>query len=176
MSKESRKPRKKLLEAARKHQDALQAAGLSVTVLERYENAIRGMQAQGKISGAAEVLVKDIQREAAEFQAAMKKEFPGNAGFLGAFKAQEPMPKEPREVLALGRHIASEAPGFAQNLIRYAINAATVKHLSSLCDQLQKEIGGADPAQDAKALEEQILGAARRAFEGKPELGQFESS
>ena len=78
-------------------------------------------------------------------------------------------------MLALGRHIASEAPGFAQNLIRYAINAATVKHLSSLCDQLEKEIGGADPAEDAKGLEQQILDAARRAFEGKPELGQFES-
>ena len=33
-----------------------------------------------------------------------------------------------------------EAPEFAQNLIKYAINAATVNHLKSLCDQLEKEI------------------------------------
>src|SRR5207237_1368114 len=109
-----RRDAKEMIEEAVKEGDLTEDDG---------KKALEEVQAQGKISGAAEVLVKDIQREAAEFQAAMKKEFPGNAAFLGAFKAQEPMPKEPREVLALGRHIASEAPGFAQNLIRYAINA-----------------------------------------------------
>jgi hypothetical protein len=108
-----------------------------------------------------------------EIQAAVKKEFPGNASFQSIFKANEPMPQGAREVLALGRLTAKEAPDFAQNLIKYAINAATINHLTSLCDQLEKEIGGADPVQESKALEEQILEVAKRALEGKPELSEF---
>jgi hypothetical protein len=170
-----KKAKRKLLDAARKHQDALQAGGLSATVIDKYESVLKALDQQGKEPGAAvQVLVKDIQDEIQEFQAAMKKEFPGNASFHAIFKAQEPVPQSPREVLALGRLIAKEAPDFAQNLIKYAINAATVKHLTSLCDQLEKEVGGADPAQEAKALEDQILEVARRAFEGKPELAAFE--
>src|SRR5438874_1873353 len=92
----------------------------------------------------AKEMIEEAVKEGEEFQAAMRKEFPGNASFLGVFKAQEPMPQEAREVLALGRHVAKEAPEYAQNLIRYAINAATVNHLISLCDQLEKEIGGVD--------------------------------
>jgi len=175
MAKESKKARRKLLETARKHQDALQAAGLSAAQIDRYENALKGVAAQGKISPAATVLVRDLVKEVDEFQAAMRKEFPGNSSFLSFFRAHEPLPQEAREVLALGRQVAKEAPDFAQNLIKYAINAATVKHLISLCDQLEKELGGADPAVEAKALEELILAAARHAFEGKPELAQFEA-
>jgi hypothetical protein len=174
MAKE-KKPRRKLLDAARKHQDALQAAGLSVTVIDRYQNALKGMESSGKgPSPAAQVLVKDIQRDAGEIQAAVRKEFPGNAQFQSVFKANEPMPSGVREVLALGRLMAKEAPDYAQNLIKYAINAATTKHLTSLCDQLEKELGGADPEKEAKALEENIVEVARRAFEGKPELAAFE--
>jgi hypothetical protein len=175
MAKDAKKSRKKLLEAAKKHQDALQAAGLSATVIDKYENALKGVEAQGKISPAATVLVKDLQKEVDEFQSAMRKEFPGNASFLAVFKANEPVPQEARDVLATGRIIAKEAPDYAQNLIKYAINAASVKHLTYLCDQLEKEIGGADPSQDAKLLEEQIVAAAKNAFEGKPELQQFEA-
>ena len=171
-----KKSRRKLLEAVRKHQDALQAGGLSPALVDKYENALKVIESQGKEPGAAvQVLVHDIQREVQENQAAVKKEFPGNASFQSIFKAQEPTPQAPREVLGLGRLIAKEAPEFAQNLIKYAINAATVKHLTSLCDQLEKEIGGFDPAQEAKVLEDQILDIARRTFEGKPELGAFEN-
>ena len=171
----AKKTQRKLLDAARKHQDALQAAGLSATVIDKYENALKGVDAGGRISPAATVLVKDLQKEVDEFQAAMRKEFPGNASFQSVFKANEPMPQEAREVLGVGRVIAKEAPDYAQNLIKYAINAASVKHLTYLCDQLEKETGGADPAQDAKSFEEQILAAAKNAFEGKPELSQFEA-
>jgi hypothetical protein len=168
--------KRKLLDAARQHQDALQAAGLHAPVIDRFENALKVLDAQGKeIGAAAQVLVKDLQDEIGEIQAAVKKEFPGNASFQSVFKAQGPMPAAPREVLALGRLVAKEAPDYAQNLIKYAINAATVNHLKSLCDQLEKEIGGEDPAQEARALEEQIIEAARRTFEGKPELASFES-
>ena len=171
-----KKAKRKLLEAVRKHQDALQAGGLSPALIDKYENAIKVVESQGKEPGATvQVLVHDIQREVEEIQAAVKKEFPGNASFQSIFKAQEPTPQAPREVLGLGRLIAKEAPDFAQNLIKYAINAATVKHLTSLCDQLEKEIGGSDPGQEAKALEDQILEIARRTFEGKPELAAFES-
>ena len=171
-----KKAKRKLLEAVRKHQDALQAGGLSPALVDKYENALKVIESQGKEPGAAvQVLVHDIQREVQEIQAAVKKEFPGNASFQSIFKAQEPTPQAPREVLGLGRLIAKEAPEFAQNLIKYAINAATVKHLTSLCDQLEKEIGGFDPAQEAKVLEDQILDVARRTFEGKPELGAFEN-
>ena len=171
----AKKSPKKLLEAARKHQDALQAAGLSVAVIDKYENALKGVDAGNKISPAATVLVKDLQKAVDEFQSAMRKEFPGNASFLSIFKANEPMPQGAREVLSTGRTVAKEAPDFAQNLIKYAINAASVKHLTYLCDQLEKELGGADPAHDAKSLEEQIVAAAKNAFAGKPELSQFEA-
>jgi hypothetical protein len=150
------------------------AAGLHANVIDKYENSLRVLDDKGKeLNAAAQVLVKDIQDQVGEVQAAIKKEFAGNTSFLSIFKAQEPIPQNARDVLALGRHTAKEAPDFAQNLIKYAINAATVTHLKSLCDQLEKEIGGADPVQDAKALEEQILDVAKRAFEGKPELSAF---
>lgn len=171
----AKKTQRKLLDAARKHQDALQAAGLSGSVIDRYENALKGVDAGGKISPAASVLVKDLSKEIDEFQAALRKEFPGNASFQSVFKANEPLPQEAREVLAVGRIIAREAPDYAQNLIKYALNAASVKHLTYLCDQLEKELGGADPAHDAKSLEEQIVAVAKHAFEGKPELSQFEA-
>ncbi|HUJ29095.1 MAG TPA: hypothetical protein VLW85_23905 [Myxococcales bacterium] len=171
----AKKTPRKLLDAARRHQDALQAAGLSGSVIDKYENALKGVDAGSRISPAATVLVKDLHKEVDEFQAAMRKEFPGNASFQAVFKANEPIPEDARDVLAVGRIIAKEAPDYAQNLIKYAINAASVKHLTYLCDQLEKEIGGADPAQDAKSLEEQILAAAKSAFEGKPELSQFEA-
>ena len=170
-----KKTKRKLLEAARKHQDVLQAAGLSAATVDKYENAIKVIDAQGKEPGAAvQVLVQDLKAEVGEIQAAVKKEFPGNASFQAIFKAQEPMPSSPREVLALGRLIAKEAPDFAQNLIKYAINAATVSHLKSLCAQLESEIGGQDPAQEMHTLEDQILEVARRTFEGKPELSSFD--
>lgn len=174
MAKE-KKTKRKLLEAARKHQDALQAAGLSAATVDKYENALKVMDAQGKEPGAAvQVLVQDLQGEIGEIQSAMKKEFPGNASFQSIFKAQGTMPSSPRAVLALGRLVAKEAPDFAQNLIKYAINAATVSHLKSLCAQLEKEIGGEDPAQELHALEQQILEVARRTFEGKPEFSAFD--
>ena len=167
--------KRKLLEAARQHQNVLQAAGLSAATVDKYENALKVIDAQGKEPGAAvQVLVQDLKAEVAEIQSAVKKEFPGNPSFQTIFKAQEPMPTAPREVLALGRLIAKEAPDFAQNLIKYAINAATVSQLKSLCGQLEKEIGGGDPAQEMKTLEDQILEVARRAFEGKPELSAFD--
>lgn len=165
-----------LLDAAREHQDALQAAGLAPQVIESYETALRGVARQGRLpSAAAGVLVRDLQREVGEVQAAIRKEFAGNTSFQAIFAADKPMPGAPREVLALGRLVAREAPDFAQNLIKYAINAATVRHLGSLCDQLERELGSSDPAADARALEEQIGEAARRAFAGKPELAAFEA-
>jgi len=171
-----KKAKRKLLEAVRKHQDALQAAGLSAATVDKYENGLRVLDAQGKEPGAAvQVLVQDLQREVGEIQSAVKKEFPGNPSFQTIFKAQDPMPTSPREVLALGRLIAQEAPDFAQNLIKYAIDAANVNQLKSLCSQLEREIGGQDPAQEMKALEEQILEVARRTFAGKPELSAFEA-
>ena len=165
--------RKKLLDAARKHQDALTAAGLPESSVERYATALAALEQKGP-NAAAQVLVKEIQREAGEIQAAVRKEFPGNAGFQSIFKAGEPLPQAPREVLALGALVATQAPEFAQNLIKYAINAATVKHLASLCAQLEKELGGRDPETEARELEARIGEAAGRAFEGKPELGQFQ--
>ncbi|MFL5311083.1 MAG: hypothetical protein ACJ79H_11580, partial [Myxococcales bacterium] len=71
-----------------------------------------------------------MQREAGEIQAAVRKEFPGNAAFQSVFKADAPVPADSRELLALGRLVAREAPDYSANLIKYAINAATVKHLS----------------------------------------------
>ena len=173
--KSSGSSRRKLLDAARQHRDALKGAGLSMTVLDRFETSLKGLENKtGEPNVAAQTLIKDIQREAAEVQAAIRKEFSGNTSFLAVFKAGEPVPQEPRAVLALGRLIAKEAPDYAQNLIKYAINAASVNHLTSLCDQLEKELGGANPEADATDLEGQILEVARRAFEGKPELSQFQ--
>ena len=167
--------KKNVLDAARKFQDALQASGLHASVIDKYENALRVLESQGKALGAAgQVLVKDIQDTVGEFHAAVKKEFPGNASFQAVFKATEPLPQKAREVLELGRLVAKEAPDYAQNLIKYAINAASVNHLKSLCDQLEKEIGGIDPVAEAKALEEKIVETARKVFEGKPELSSFE--
>jgi hypothetical protein len=166
---------KRLLEAARKHQDALQAKGLSATVLERYQIALSGLDNENKgPNPAAQTLMRDITNEVGEFHSAIRKEFPGNASFQAFFKAGEPVPTDARGLLALGRQVAAEAPNFASNLIRHAINAATVKHLGSLCDQLEKEIGGADPRKDVEALEGQIRDVARVAFEGQAQLAEFE--
>src|SRR5205807_25981 len=96
-------------------------------------------QSSKALNPAAQVLVKDIEKEIGEFQAAIRKEFSGSQ-FQSVFKAHEPIPQEPREILALGRAIVKEAPDYAQNMIKYAINAATVKHLAGLCDQLEKEL------------------------------------
>ena len=162
-----------LLETARAHQEALLAAGLPPQVLDDLENALRALAAGDRPGPAAQVLIRDVGREVGEIQAAVRKEFPGNATFQSVFKAAEPIPEGPRELLALGRVIAREAPDYAANLIKYAINAATVNHLSYLCDQLKKELGGADPVSAAHAAEEQIRAAAGRAFAGKPELSDF---
>jgi hypothetical protein len=164
---------KGLLETARAHQDALLAAGLPGQVLDDLENALRALAAGDRPGPAAQVLIRDLGREVGEIQAAVRKEFPGNAAFQSVFKAGEPVPEEPRQLLALGRLVAREAPDYSANLIKYAINAATVKHLSYLCDQLEKELGGADPLAAASAAEEQIRAAAGRAFAGKPELASF---
>src|SRR5438270_10296773 len=134
------------------------------------------MAAGGQPGPAAQVLIRDVRREVGEIQAAVRKEFPGNAAFQSAFEADAPVPADSRELLALGRLVAREAPDYSANLIKYAINAATVKHLSYLCDQLEKELGGADPGSIAKAAEEQIRAAAARAFEGRPELDAFAAS
>jgi len=167
--------RESLLELAREHQDALVAAGLPAQALEALEAALRGIAAGGQPGAAAQVLIRDLQREVGEIQAAVRKEFPGNTAFQSVFKADAPVPAGSRELLALGRLVAREAPDYSANLIKYAINAATMKHLSYLCDQLEKELGGADPGSAAKAAEEQIRAAAARAFEGRPELGAFQS-
>lgn len=162
-----------LLELAREHQDALVAAGMPLAALDRLEAALRGLEAGNRATTAGQVLIRDVQREVAEIQAAIRKEFPGNAAFQAVFKADAPVPADPRDLLALGRLVVREAPDYAANLIKYAINAATVKHLAYLCDQLEKELGGVDPASAAKAAEEQIRAAAARAFAGKPELDAF---
>jgi hypothetical protein len=162
-----------LLEAARAHQDALLAAGLPAQVLDDLDNALRGLAAGDRPGPAAQVLIRDVGREVGEIQAAVRKEFPGNEAFQSVFKAGEPIPSEAGQLLALGRLVAREAPDYSANLIKYAINAATVKHLSYLCDQLEKELGGADPRSAAQAAEEQIRAAAARAFAGKPELAAF---
>src|SRR5205085_2386309 len=127
MAKDKKGGKRKILDAARKHQDALMAAGLHANVLDKYENSLRVLDEKGKeLGAAAQVLVKDLQDEVGEIQAAVKKEFPGNASFQSIFKAQQAMPSGPREVLALGRHVAKEMPDFDKNLIKYAINADTV--------------------------------------------------
>jgi hypothetical protein len=173
-AKERKRPHRRLLDAAREHQDELEAAGLPPHAIESYEVALRRATQAKVASAAAKVLVRDIQREIEEFQAAIRKEFPANPSFQAVFKARERLPADAREVLALGRHVAREAPGYAQNLIKYAINAATVRHLVALCDQLEGELGGADPVRQARTIEEQIVAAAQRAFAGRPELAAFE--
>ncbi len=176
MAKAGAKSRRSLLDAARRHAGALEAAGLEEGVIAQYESALRRRDAQGEaISPAAQVLLRDLSGEIEEFQAAIRKEFPANPAFHAIFAANEPMPVQPRAVVVLGRRVADEAPDYAQNLIKYAINAATVKHLRALCDQLDRELG-ADPAQELRALEERIAAAARRAFEGRPELQHFQTS
>ncbi|HTO97519.1 MAG TPA: hypothetical protein VMK66_10790 [Myxococcales bacterium] len=164
-----------LLDAARAHEETLQAHGLAATALERYENALRGLRlSAGESTPQAQVLVRDVQREVEEFQAAIRKEFPGDEALHLAFRARERMPRGAREVLALGRLVAREAAACAPRLIKYGLNAATVKHLDALCEQLEGELGGADPVSDARAVEQEIVSAARRAFLGKPELAAFE--
>jgi hypothetical protein len=175
MGKGPPKPTPSLLDAARTHEEALHAHGLLPTALERYENALRGLALQAREwEPPAQVLVRDIQREVEEFQAAIRKEFPGDAALHLTFRAQERMPQGAREVLALGRLVAREAVAHGPDLIKYGLNAATVKHLAALCEQLEGELGGADPAQDVRAVEQEIVSAARRAFLGRPELAAFE--
>ena len=165
---------RKLLAAARKHQDTLAAGGLHAAVLDRFENALRGLDNAGKeINPAAQTLVIEVQKAVGEYQTAIKKDFPSNLSFQAFFRADQPMPKEAFAVLALGREVAKAAPDFSVNLIRHAINAASTKHLNYLCDQLEKELGGADPAKDAKEAEAQILEAAKLVFDGKPESAAF---
>jgi hypothetical protein len=172
---ERKRPGRAVLEAALRHQDALEAAGLPAAVLEQYESAVRGLASQERpLSGAAQVLVRDVQREVEEFQAAFRKEFAGDASPRPAFRAQEPMPADPREVLALGLQVVREAPDYAPKLIKYALNAASTRHLEALCHQLAGELGPADLPQQARALEEQIRAAARKAFAGRAELEAFE--
>jgi|GEM_PF-1384675 len=163
----------KLLEAAQKHQGAL---GLHPSTIERYEAALqRSEKRTDEPNPAAQTLMRDIRNEAGEVQAAIRKEFPGSESFQSIFKANQPQPTEARKILDLGRLIAKEAPDFSQNLIKHALNQSTVNHLKFLCDQLEKELGGPDPTQEIKALEDQIREAGQRAFEGKPELASFSS-
>jgi len=70
--------------------------------------------------------------------------------------------------------LVREAPDYAPKLIKYALNAASVRHLEALCHQLDGELGPADLPQQARALEEQIRAAARKAFAGRAELEAFE--
>jgi hypothetical protein len=162
-----------LLELARRHENALLAAGLSRAVLDDLESALRRVESGNHVGGAVEVLVRDVRAEVSEIQAAVRKEFPTNEAFQAVFEANGPVPEKAGQLLALARLIAREAPAYAANLIKYAINAATVKHLSYLCDQLEKELAGADPKSAIRAAEEQIRAAAARAFAGKPELDSF---
>jgi hypothetical protein len=162
-----------LLELAREHEEALIAAGLPSETLDSLDSALRAISPGGSVAGAPRVLMSDIAREVSEIQAAVRKEFPSNETFQSAFKANEPVPTEPRRLLALARLLVREAPDYAANLIKYAINAATVKHLSYLCDQLEKDLGGADPEAAVRSAQEQIRAAAARAFAGKPELDAF---
>jgi hypothetical protein len=174
MAKEAKKGRKKaLLESAREHQDALQAVGLSPGVIDKYENALSKRSAKAP-NAAAQTLVKAMGKSIDEVQAAIRREFPGNHSFQSVFKAEEPIPGDAREMLALGRLVAKEMPDYATNLIKHGVDAASVKHLSGMADQLEHELGGADPATEIPGIEEQIREAARRAFEGKPELSAFE--
>ncbi len=162
-----------LLNAAREHQDAL---ALPSSTIELYQMALQRLSKKDDAPNpAAQTLMRDIRNEAGEVQAAIRKDFPGNESFQAIFQANEPQPTAARKILALGRLIAKEAPDFSQNLIRHALNQSTVNHLKFLCDQLEKELGGADPTVEVKAFEDQIREAAQRAFEGKPELAAFSS-
>ncbi len=164
----------KLLDAARANQDALQTAGLQGSTIDKYEKLLKAIEGKGKeLGAAAQVLVKDIARAADAFQAAMRKEFPGNTSFQKFFHADKPLPTGAHELLALAREIAQQAPDFSSNLIKHALNAASVKHLTFLADQLEQEIGGAEPHKDVAELEKVILEVAHRALEGKPELSKF---
>ena len=165
-----------LLELARRHEDALVRAGLSSAVLDDLESALRRVHSGSHVGNAAEVLVHDVLGEVSEIQAAIRKEFPTNEAFQAVFKANERVPTQSGQLLALARLVAREAPSYAANLIKYAINAATVKHLSYLCDQLEKELAGADPGSAVRAAQELIRAAASRAFAGKPELDAFAAS
>ena len=165
---------KKLLQAVRAHQDVLFTAGLHVAVIDKFEQALRGLETSGKPNAASQTLVIEVQKSIGEYQNAIRKDFPSNASFQAFFKAGEPVPSEPYAVLALGREVARQAPDFVNNLIRYAINASTTKHLTYLCDQLEKELGGANPAADYDDAEKQILEAAKTAFDGKPEYAAFQ--
>ena len=166
--------RSTLLDVARTHEKALHAAGLPAAALERYEVALRSLRQEANESApSAQVLVRDLEREIEEFQAAIRKEFPGDAAVQAAFRAEQPLPQGARPILALGRQVAREAAARARNLIKYGLNAATVKHLGALCDQLENELGGPDPAQEVRALEQQILAAAHQAFAGKLEMATF---
>ena len=164
---------KKLLQAARAHADVLSGAGLHTAVIDKLENGLRGLETAGKPNASAQTLVIEVRKVIEEYQNAIRKDFPSNASFQAFFKAGEPMPTDIYAVLALGREVARQAPDFVNNLIRYAINASTAKHLVYLCDQLEKELGGANPKADVEDAEKQILEAARLAFEGKPEYSAF---
>jgi hypothetical protein len=166
---------RRLLEGARKHQAELQSRGLHASLVDKLEAALGAVESEGKgPNAAAQTLMKDITGLAAEFQAAMRKEFPGNAQFQAFFKAGEPMPSDARGILALGRQIVANAPDFAANLIRYALDAAKVKHVASLSDQLEREIGGADPKKDAAEAEQQLRDFVKSAYEGQPQMSDFE--
>jgi hypothetical protein len=170
-----------LVEAARLHQDELLLAGLHVASIDRLAVAAKGLEAAAQAPGEAPnaaivVLDRDIRAVVGEFQSAIRREFPSNASFQAFFRAQEPLPDEPRALLALGRELVKVAPDFAANLIKHAVNAASVKQLAFLCDQLEQELGGADPEGEAREAGGLIREAARRAFEGRPELAAFGES
>jgi len=95
-------------------------------------------------SPATQTLVLELGRVVGEVQAAIRKEFPGNASFQSVFKAGEPLPQDADEMLALGRLVAREMPDYAQNLIKHAVDASTVKHVTSLSDQLQHELSAGE--------------------------------
>lgn len=98
--------------------------------------------ARKAFSPAVQTLVAELGRVVGEVQAAIRKEFHGNTSFQAAFKAQEPLPEDALELLALGRLVAREMPDYAQNLIKHAVDASTVKHVTSLSDQLERELAG----------------------------------
>ena len=96
--------------------------------------------ARKTVSPAAQTLVAELGRVLGEVQAAVRKEFHGNTSFQAVFKAGEPLPEDPAEMLELARLLAREMPDYAQNLIKHAVDASTVKHVTSLADQLQQEL------------------------------------
>ena len=48
MGKRRKRPQRRLLDAAREHQDALEAAGLPPRAIESYEVALRGVESQAR--------------------------------------------------------------------------------------------------------------------------------